>query len=122
MLNASIPVRPYLFAVPRRPTIAARGVLPFAASPWFGVATAGAVEPDALHPHRRVAVSVSWKRSVLALLGGWRVFCYAFVIRWPGRQSTSGRCLANTAFQGRCATKPRSAPELRRYRESPSLK
>jgi len=38
---------PCLIAVPQRLTFAARGLLSFAASPSFGLATAGAVEPHA---------------------------------------------------------------------------
>ena len=43
-------------------------------------------------------------------LGRWQVFCYPFVIRELGRSVSSGRCLANTAFQGTLRDKAAQRP------------
>ena len=114
MFNVSFPARPHLFAVSRRLTFAARGVLSFAASPSFGLATAGAVEPQVLQPRRFVTVGASWGRSVLAhsAAAGFSATLLSFagsaVKALPAAVSLTLRS------RGRCAIKPRRAPELRR--------
>jgi hypothetical protein len=114
MFNVSFPARPHLIAVPRRLTFAARGLLPFASSPSFGLACAGAAEPLALHPRRRVAVGASWWRSVLArsAVGGFSATLLSFA--GSAAKALPAAVSLTLRSRGRCAIKPRSAPELRR--------
>ena len=114
MPNAQFSSLPCLIAVPQRLTFAAHGLLPFAASPSFGLATANAAEPHALQPHRFLTVGASWGRSVLArsAAGGFSATLLSFagsaVKALPAAVSLTLRS------RGRCAIKPRSAPELQR--------
>ena len=114
MFNVSFPARPHLFAVSRRLTFTAHGLLPFAASPSFGLATANSAEPHAYQPHRFLKVGASWARSVLArsAAGGFSATLLSFA--GSAAKALPAAVSLTLRSRGRCAIKPRSAPELQR--------
>jgi hypothetical protein len=115
MFNVSFPSVPHLVAVPQRLTFAARGLLPFAASPSFGLVTAGAAEPCAWHPSRGVAVCGSWGRSGLARSATGAFSATLLSFAGLAAKALPAAVSLTLRSRGRCAIKPRSAPELERW-------
>jgi hypothetical protein len=115
MFNVSFPARPHLIAVPRRLTFAARGVLPFAVLPPALPAASPAAQPASFTlPRRRVAVGGSWGRSAPArsALGAFSATLLSFA--GSAAKALPAAVSLTLRSRGRCAIKPRSAPELRR--------